>query len=157
MKISGIVCPVCGKYTFECEGDYDICEYCGWENDTYTEAGGANSISLSEYKKRYEIYLYLFDGYTWKKNGNPELSRKDIARFLHQYSIGNRELIESSQNCGCFFCRKIFEKDLISEWLEDDKGKTAICPYCGIDSVLPDSQVALTAELLDFMYKEWFE
>lgn len=41
MKTSGIVCPVCGKYTFECEGDYDICEYCGWENDTCTEAGGA--------------------------------------------------------------------------------------------------------------------
>ena len=26
-------CPVCGKYKFEEENDFDICPYCMWEND----------------------------------------------------------------------------------------------------------------------------
>lgn len=26
-------CPVCGQYTFEYAGDYDICPVCGWEDE----------------------------------------------------------------------------------------------------------------------------
>ncbi len=26
-------CPVCGKYEFEYEGCFDICEVCGWNDD----------------------------------------------------------------------------------------------------------------------------
>ena len=25
------ICPVCGKYTFEYAGDFDICPVCNWE------------------------------------------------------------------------------------------------------------------------------
>ena len=28
-----IPCPICGNMAFEEEGDFDICEVCGWEND----------------------------------------------------------------------------------------------------------------------------
>ncbi|MBQ6568800.1 MAG: hypothetical protein IJL87_00935 [Clostridia bacterium] len=65
------VCPVCGKYTF-CE-DFDICPFCGWEDDGICEEGGANTLSLSDYKKRYEKYLKLIDNYTWEKHGYPEI------------------------------------------------------------------------------------
>lgn len=27
------ICPVCGKYTFEYAGDFDICPVCNWEDD----------------------------------------------------------------------------------------------------------------------------
>ena len=27
------VCPVCGKYTFEYAGDFDICPVCNWEDE----------------------------------------------------------------------------------------------------------------------------
>lgn len=54
----GIKCPVCGQYTFEEEGDYDVCEVCYWENDPvqYREpdlAGGANKMSLNEARAAY--------------------------------------------------------------------------------------------------------
>lgn len=53
-------CPVCGKYTFQSgPGSYKICPICGWENDKAqykdpTLKGGANRLSLKEYKKQYE-------------------------------------------------------------------------------------------------------
>ena len=53
-------CPVCGKYTFQSgPGSYEICPVCGWENDKaqYKDPnlkGGANRLSLKEYKKQYE-------------------------------------------------------------------------------------------------------
>ena len=27
------LCPVCGKYEFEEQGSFDICDVCGWEDD----------------------------------------------------------------------------------------------------------------------------
>lgn len=53
-------CPVCGKYTFQSgPGSYEICPVCGWEDDKaqYKDPnlkGGANRLSLKEYKERYE-------------------------------------------------------------------------------------------------------
>ena len=53
-------CPVCGKYTFQSgPGNYEICPVCGWEDDKaqYKDPnlkGGANKLSLKEYKKQYE-------------------------------------------------------------------------------------------------------
>ena len=53
-------CPVCGKYTFQTgPGSYEICPVCGWEDDKaqYKDPnlkGGANKLSLKEYKERYE-------------------------------------------------------------------------------------------------------
>lgn len=53
-------CPACGKYTFQSgPGSYEICPVCGWEDDKvqYKDPnlkGGANRLSLKEYKKQYE-------------------------------------------------------------------------------------------------------
>ncbi len=56
--VEKIKCPVCGKYEFEEEGDFDICENCGWQNDPLqmkdaNYRGGANKESLNEAKKIY--------------------------------------------------------------------------------------------------------
>ena len=59
-KVLTFKCPVCGKYTFQSgPGSYEICPICGWENDKAqyknpTLEGGANKLSLKEYKERYE-------------------------------------------------------------------------------------------------------
>lgn len=52
-----IACPVCGRFEFESKKSYEICSFCGWENDGFYEAGGANEISLADYKKKYESSL----------------------------------------------------------------------------------------------------
>lgn len=54
----GIKCPVCGKYTFAEEDDYDICDECWWMNDRYQNmhpeyAGGANKMSLNQARAAY--------------------------------------------------------------------------------------------------------
>ena len=77
-----IACPVCGKYQFEEECDYDICEYCGWENDSYTEEGGANTLSLEEFRKRYEMYLALRPDYNWKHHGFPKTMNKYTSKCI---------------------------------------------------------------------------
>ncbi len=59
-KVLGFKCPVCGQYTFQSgPGSYEICPVCGWEDDKaqYKDPnlkGGANRLSLKEYKKQYE-------------------------------------------------------------------------------------------------------
>ena len=43
----------------------------------------------------------------------------------------------------------------IKDWV--DGGKTALCPYCGIDSVIPDTEeYPLTTAFLKKMYHVWF-
>lgn len=58
-------CPVCGKYTFPSSHSYDICPYCGWEDDDYFEGGGANDLSLDEMKERYHEELQKDPHYRW--------------------------------------------------------------------------------------------
>jgi len=78
----------------------------------------------------------------------------------HSHSSNHREEIESSNKCGCFYCREIYTPDKINEWVDEDdsnKGTTALCPYCGIDSVIGDaSGYPITREFLDGMYRHWF-
>lgn len=52
----------------------------------------------------------------------------------HAHSYENRAEIERSDFCGCFYCRKTFVSADIAEWTDD--GLTALCPRCGIDSVI---------------------
>ena len=157
MQKINIPCPVCGKYIFNQEQDFDICKYCGWENDGYFESGGANDLSLDDYTIRYNQYLELNPKYIWKKDGFPKLSIKDRCKLSHKFCQSNEKNIEKSQKCGCFFCGRIFDKILIVEWIEDTKGKTALCPFCGIDSILPDSKVEISKKFLKDMHRVWFK
>lgn len=79
----------------------------------------------------------------------------DVDR-IHALSFENEQAVRSSRMCGCFYCRKIFAGDSIIEWADDRKARTALCPYCGVDAVLPDSKVMLSDELLTRMYVRWF-
>ena len=67
-------CPVCGKYKFEDECCFDICPFCGWEDDGTdddTDILGANDLRFSLYKERYSRYLSQDPKYRWDKNGKP--------------------------------------------------------------------------------------
>ena len=85
-----------------------------------------------------------------------ERREEESLRLLHAYTLSNWNEIAKSEKCGCFYCFRIFEKNEISSYINDKNGKTAVCPYCGVDAVLPDSKAALSEELLNDMHKTWF-
>lgn len=83
------------------------------------------------------------------------MNNEDV-RKAHYFSANHKEELLKDKKCGCFYCLKIFNSTEIKEWL-DDIGGTAICPYCGIDSVIGESSgFPITEEFLKEMNKYWF-
>jgi len=85
----------------------------------------------------------------------------------HKHSIHHRSEIARSQECGCFYCLHIFPPSEIEDWVDwppgtpEDKelelGTTALCPKCGIDSVIGDqSGFPIERAFLESMNKHWF-
>ncbi len=80
---------------------------------------------------------------------------KDI-REAHTHTIGHREEILASKLCGCFSCVTTFTSNKIEEWVDDND--CALCPNCGIDSVIGDkSGYPITKEFMSEMHKHWFD
>lgn len=48
-------------------------------------------------------------------------------------SFKNKEVLKDL--CGCYYCLSTFLYTEINCWI--DNKMTALCPYCGIDSVIP--------------------
>ena len=83
---------------------------------------------------------------------------------VHSKCGWHEKEILASKVCGCFYCLSIFSPDEITEWIEEREdcprgpGKTAVCPKCDIDSVLPDNTGhEITRDFLEKMQKEYFE
>jgi hypothetical protein len=85
----------------------------------------------------------------------------------HKRSSDHRAEVQGSSLCGCFHCLAIFEPRAITDWVdwppgtrEDeqlDLGTTAMCPECGIDSVIgANSGYPITKEFLSQMRRHWF-
>lgn len=74
----------------------------------------------------------------------------------HKFSSNHRAALEKDRICGCFYCLRIFSPSEIVDWIPDKEG-TAVCPFCGIDSVIGESSgYPITAELLSDMKNYWF-
>ena len=81
----------------------------------------------------------------------------DALKAVYSNSIRNEESILKSDFCGCFHCISIFPVADIKEMVvEKDGFKTAICPICGIDAVLGDASVEITAEILEVLNEHFF-
>ncbi|MDO4207195.1 MAG: cytoplasmic protein [Lachnospiraceae bacterium] len=81
--------------------------------------------------------------------------------LAHRFSNNHKPELEKDIKCGCFYCLTIFEPSEIEEWIiadnPCDKRGTAICPHCGIDSVIGESSgFPITKEFLLKMKKRWF-
>ncbi len=78
----------------------------------------------------------------------------------HKKSIFHRAEIEKSVICGCFHCEAVFPPAEIEHWTDKSKPKeqwTALCPECGIDSVLGDATgFAPYPAFLVMMKQRWF-
>jgi len=71
-----------------------------------------------------------------------------------EVSYYNHSQILQSGVCGCYECLETFPPEEIKEW-DEDHGKpkrenTAICPYCGLDSVI-GSKCGLPIETPSFL------
>ena len=83
----------------------------------------------------------------------------DALKAVYSHSIRNEESILKSDFCGCFHCISIFpvaDVKLSERVVEKDGVKTVICPICGIDSVLGDASVEITAEILEVLNEHFF-
>ena len=79
----------------------------------------------------------------------------------HRYSNNHKPELEKDHLCGCFYCMEIFHPAEITDWLIGDgpidRRGTAICPKCGIDSVIGESSgFPITKEFLSTMHDHWF-
>ena len=66
-------------------------------------------------------------------------------------SLHNADKITIDTDCSCYYCLSNFKGCDITEYV--DEGRTAICPFCSIDSVLPEK---ISKERLEELYKENF-
>lgn len=75
--------------------------------------------------------------------------------YAHNLANSNRQNLTKASVCGCFYCLRIYDpKEIV--W-EDDADDTAMCPYCGIDAVIPESEtLPVTKALLKQMREFWF-
>jgi len=77
---------------------------------------------------------------------------------LHKHSSNNSKDIDK-HFVGCFYCESIIPGDMVVRFC--NSGKTAICPRCGIDSILPswafyDRNIDAVLQTLQEMRNKWF-
>ncbi len=78
----------------------------------------------------------------------------------HKGCSNHRKVVLAAERCGCFHCCAEFEPGAITDWVDpasDDMqaGTTALCPRCGIDSVIP-LEPGMDARFLQRMKEYWF-
>lgn len=79
--------------------------------------------------------------------------------LAHKTSFGDKAKIIEGDNCACFHCLKIFCPNEITEWIieNDNQGETAMCPYCGIDSVVSSEWPFNDTTFLKQMHSHYFK
>ena len=83
-------CPVCGKYEFPMHGSNEVCEVCGWEDDSAQEDdldfGGANWETLRGYRELYKNGMHTAgyeEKYDWLvRNGIIKEVREDGEHYI---------------------------------------------------------------------------
>jgi hypothetical protein len=67
-----------------------------------------------------------------------------------RYKLSTKDIVNNSKLCACFYCLQTYDASEVTEWV--DRGFTAICPKCGIDSVVGDNGGTIPA---DWQLLEW--
>jgi hypothetical protein len=72
-----------------------------------------------------------------------------------QHASRHRAEIQDSARCGCYFCFRTFPNTDIKTWV--DSNQTALCPFCGIDTVIGDaSKHRLDGKFLRHLHTHFF-
>ena len=82
---------------------------------------------------------------------------KQLLKKAHRASFENEESIRKSKECLCFHCNNLFPPSEIQDWVNDAHGRTALSPYCRIDSVIGDEAgYPFTEKFILAMNGYWF-
>jgi hypothetical protein len=86
--------------------------------------------------------------------------KREIIERAHMNSSLHKAEILKSDICGCFYCLRTSKPAEILDWVDTDNpiGATALCPHCGIDSLI-GSASGFPVDNKDFlkaMNKFWF-
>lgn len=80
---------------------------------------------------------------------------KEKIKLAIKFATSNKDALGKSKYAACYYCQQVFLANEVVEFLEVEN--TALCPKCGIDSVLPDtSGYEFTKENLLELHKFWF-
>ena len=103
-------CPICEKYVFEEENSFDICPYCGWEDDgvQYDDKkywGGANEFSQVDYKKTYEEIIKKNPDFYWERdyktvNFGKEVEEKHFCPVCKKTEFDSLDSHKQCKYCG---------------------------------------------------------
>jgi len=68
----------------------------------------------------------------------------------------NKRHLLTAVRCGCYFCKRIYHPAKIKDWV--DRKRTALCPYCCVDAVLPHIKggCSVSAPLLERLHDAQF-
>ena len=88
---------------------------------------------------------------------------EDAIKAAHKHSSRHRRELIKSDECGCFYCGSVFALNEVRDWLSGvvddlDEEDTALCPRCGIDSVIGDNSgyPVANSKFLAAMRAYWF-
>jgi len=85
----------------------------------------------------------------------PRPTTEDFKSYL-DYCWENRELLAKVKRAGCFSCRSLIRVRDIRDWT--DNGRTALCPRCEIDAIIPSGQgFKINKKLLGILHKYAFK
>ena len=138
-------------------------DFCKHFPETYDIPGGHHLSEEAARKIMTEIAPMLIARFKASK-GAGEITGKGLNEtqrlfYAHMLSIYNEPSIKKSDKCGCFYCERVFPASIVDETAIEpgNNPDTALCPYCGIDSVLADADWKdLSPEFLKKMYEYFF-
>ena len=82
------------------------------------------------------------------------MTEEKLRQALH-FATSNEKALKNAPKAGCYYCMSIFDASEVTEFLQQER--TALCPKCGIDSVLPSTApYELTQECLKELNAFWF-
>ena len=86
----------------------------------------------------------------------PDCAGEQWLRTLHhRYASHNEDWVRNSSVSACFYCYAFFPSEQVDEWWDRFGRMTAVCPCCGIDSVLPEAPGILLDETLVRTMGHW--
>lgn len=82
---------------------------------------------------------------------------KEESNLYHSHTLRNRREIDQSEYCHCISCCKSYPSPIVVDFIKEDDGETALCPYCGVDAVIGDGcGLKINGEILQALRKIWF-